>query len=150
MACVRLNSKNPWNLYTTDGSFGVTYFAIIGDYDVAFQVCGHANVTLIILNIIQDIGEKSFGIIVLAIYALIAQIILVNLLIGTRFNYKKRIFANFYFILQQWWELLLVTCRTTHNWYVMIQFIIVLIFLLKEWKFNRYSLVTEYPFLFLQ
>jgi len=93
MVFVSQNGKDPWNSYTVGGTFGVAFFTILGDYDGAWT----------------DLQGSTVGMIVLTVYALIAQIILVNLLIAMM-----------------------------GDTYTSVRGDAVL------WRFNRYSLTTEY------
>lgn len=94
IVCVKQNGGDPFKPFTEDGSFAVAFYTIVGEFTAAFP----------------DLIGNGFGLVILAIYALIAQIVLVNLLIammGDTFNTVKEDSA-------------------------------------KEWRFNRYSLATEY------
>lgn len=76
IVCVKQNNLDPFKPYTEGGSFAVAFYTIVGEYADAFN----------------DLNGSAFGHVILALYALIAQIVLVNLLIammGDTFNSVK-------------------------------------------------------------
>lgn len=65
-----------------NGTLPLSFFALLGDYSYATEVCVCVFYARLQTYKLQVLAEAPIGIALLAIYALISQVMLINLLIG--------------------------------------------------------------------